>query len=86
MAKSRKKGDATWTDINSTGTSITYTNLTDTTEFQAIYQNGICDMVASNMVTATPKPLPVATIATQAGTDTICAGETATLRYYSYWC
>jgi hypothetical protein len=77
--QSRKKGDATWTDINSTGTSITYTNLTDTTEFQAIYQNGICDMVASNMVTATPKAVPVATIATQAATDTICAGETATL-------
>jgi gliding motility-associated-like protein len=75
----RVKGATTWTDINHVFTSYQFFNLQDTTDFRAIYKNNTCSEAASNSVRATPKPLPVATIATQAATDTICAGTKATL-------
>ena len=75
----RIKGASSWTDIAHVFTSYQYYNLQDTTEFRAVYKNNTCSEAASNIVTATPKPLPVATIATQAATDTICAGTKATL-------
>lgn len=75
----RVKGASSWTDINHIFTTYQFFNLQDTTEFRAIYKNNTCSEDASNVVTATPKPLPIASIATQAATDTICAGTKATL-------
>ncbi|HEX8460969.1 MAG TPA: T9SS type A sorting domain-containing protein, partial [Segetibacter sp.] len=42
---------ATWTTIANTGTSITYTNLTEATQYRAVVQNGSC--AAVNSATAT---------------------------------
>ena len=75
----RVKGTTAWVAVGNTTTTLNFATLTDTTEYRAVYKNGVCDVDHSNIITATPKPLPTATISTQAATDTICAGETATL-------
>lgn len=75
----RVKGTTAWVAVGNTTTTLNFATLTDTTEYRAVYKNGVCDVDYSNIITATPKPLPTATISTQAATDTICAGETATL-------
>lgn len=77
--QSRVQGNMAWTDINQATTSLAFSSLTDTTEYRAVYKNGVCPTAASGFVTAVPKPLPIATIVTQAATDTICAGNVATL-------
>jgi len=77
--QSRVKGTSAWVGITNTTTSLSFSSLTDTTDYRAVYKNGVCDVAFSNVVTATPKPLPTATIATQPATDTICAGNRATL-------
>ncbi len=77
--QSRVKGNTAWTDINNTANTIYFFNLNDTTEYRAIYKSGLCSEAGSNVITASPRPLPLATIATQPATDTICAGQTATL-------
>jgi gliding motility-associated-like protein len=77
--QSRIKGATNWTDINNNSNTIYFFNLNDTTDFRAIYRNGLCLDSASNIVRASPRPLPTAIIAVQPATDTICAGEKATL-------
>jgi gliding motility-associated-like protein len=72
----RANGTATWVDINSTNTTQFFFNLIDTTEYRAVYQSGVCSSDFSNIITATPKALPVAVITTIVD-DSICAGETA---------
>ncbi|MCB9245114.1 MAG: PKD domain-containing protein [Flavobacteriales bacterium] len=75
----RVKGNSSWVSLGNSSTTINFNTLTDTTEYRAVYRNGVCKMEVSNVVTATPKPLPTATIATQAPTDTVCAGNKAVL-------
>jgi gliding motility-associated-like protein len=77
--QSRVKGNTTWTDINNNANTIYFFNLNDTTEYRAIYKSGLCNEEGSNVITATPRPLPLATIDVQAATDTICSGQKATL-------
>lgn len=74
--QSRRNGTSTWVDINSTNSTQFFFNLTDTTEYRAVYKSGVCPSDFSNVVTATPKALPVAVISTIVD-DSICAGETA---------
>lgn len=74
--QSRRNGTSTWVDINSTNSTQFFFNLTDTTEYRAVYQSGVCLTDFSNIVTATPKALPEAIISTVID-DSICAGETA---------
>lgn len=78
--QSRRNGTSTWVDINSTNSTQFFFNLTDTTEYRAVYQSGVCSSEFSNIVTATPKALPEAVITTIVD-DSICAGETADLEF-----
>lgn len=41
-------GGNTWNDITHTSTSYTYSNITVTTQYRAVVQNGICSQVYSN--------------------------------------
>ncbi|MCB9262117.1 MAG: gliding motility-associated C-terminal domain-containing protein [Flavobacteriales bacterium] len=74
--QSRRNGTSTWVDINSTNSTQFFFNLTDTTEYRAVYQSGLCSQEFSNIVTATPKALPVVVL-TNIIDDSICAGTTA---------
>lgn len=55
-----------WVPISNTTTSLTYSNLTQTTLYQAIVQNDTCSGSLSNSVEITVLPLPVV----NAGVDT----------------
>lgn len=70
---------SSWTTTGNTTTSQAYVNITNTTEFIAVYQNSPCDTANSNVVTITVKELPTGTLALAAGSDTICEGTTATI-------
>jgi hypothetical protein len=72
-------GGATWLPIVNTAASYTYTNITQSTFFRAVIQNGIgCTLVYSlgTMVNVIPniKPTPVT-----ATPQTICVGDSSTL-------
>ena len=72
-------GGATWLPIANTTTSYTYTNITQSTIFRAVVQNGsVCNIAYSlaTMVNVIPnvKPSPVT-----ATPQTICAGDSSTL-------
>ncbi|MFD0794145.1 PKD domain-containing protein [Mucilaginibacter litoreus] len=67
-----------WTTIANTTSTITYTNLTQTTLFRAIVESGACGSQSSSATTITVNP-QVTTAA--AGNDqTLCDGTTATLQ------
>ena len=69
---------STWTDIANTTTAYTATGLTQTTEFRAAVQNGICPVAYSVPATVTVVPDP--TISVQpAATTSECIGGTAQL-------
>lgn len=55
-----------WTPISNTATSLLYSNLTQTTLYQAVVQNDTCSSSLSNTVEITVFPLPVV----NAGIDT----------------
>ncbi len=78
--QSRRNGTSTWVDINSTNSTQFFFNLTDTTEYRAVYKSGLCAADFSNEVTATPKALPYAEITTILD-DSICAGETSDVEF-----
>ena len=77
--QSRVQGSPTWIDINTTDTLLSFSSLTDTTEYRAVYQNGVCSSAPSNSVTIVPKPLPTATIQAVPGYDTVCSNTAAIL-------
>ncbi|HEY4322557.1 MAG TPA: PKD-like domain-containing protein, partial [Mucilaginibacter sp.] len=56
----------TWTSISNTSISQTYTNLTQTTQYRAVVQNGICTFANSTVSTITINPVAVTA---NAGTD-----------------
>jgi gliding motility-associated-like protein len=60
-------GGVTWSAIPSTGTSLPYSNLTQTTTYAVVVQNGICAADTSAFATITVLPLP----AVSAGNDTV---------------
>jgi hypothetical protein len=66
---------ATVTTIANTTDSYDYFNLTRTTQFRAVVQNGICPAVNSNSVTITILPLPQG--GTLSGSVTVCSGGNA---------
>lgn len=67
-------GGASWSDISSTSTSRTYTNLTSTTLYRAVVQNGVCAAANSNSATITVNPLP--NLFTVTGGGAYCTGGT----------
>ncbi|MBI1306510.1 MAG: PKD domain-containing protein [Bacteroidetes bacterium] len=65
-----------WATISSTASNYTYSNLTKTSKFRVVKQNGVCSEAATSPITVTVNQLPVATVS---GSDTICAGTSGTL-------
>jgi gliding motility-associated-like protein len=63
---------ATWTSLSNSTINQTYTNLTDTTWYRAIVQNGICPQDTSSEAFINLYPAPVADFVQ----DTICSGNT----------
>jgi len=74
--QNRVNTSSTWVDIAATSTTINVYNVNDTTEYRAVYQNGVCLTAMSNSVFVNPKALPLAVITTIVD-DSICAGTTA---------
>jgi hypothetical protein len=75
---------ASWSTIANTTTTQTYTNLTQTTIYRAVMQNGVCALVYSGTATITVNPLP--SILTAVATNNVCfstSAQTATLAYTS---
>ena len=68
-------GGSTWTTINNTNPTYTYSNITQTTIFRAFVQSGVCTGANSGTVQITVNELPFATV----NNMTICAGLTASL-------
>jgi parallel beta-helix repeat protein len=66
-----------WTDITNTSTTYTANNLTETTQFRAVVQSGVCSEVASAATTVTVDPATVA--GTVSGGTTVCEGSTSGL-------
>ena len=66
---------ASWSTINNTNTSLSYSNLTQTTIFRAFVMSGVCTGAFSATTTITVNELPMATI----NDATICAGNSANL-------
>ncbi|HEV7346676.1 Ig-like domain-containing protein, partial [Telluribacter sp.] len=66
----------TWIDIANTTISYTATNLTQTTQYRALVQNGSCTAVNSATATVTVSPASVG--GTIAGSTTVCTGTNST--------
>lgn len=69
--ESSTNGGVTWTSIANTTTTQTYTNLTQTTLYHAIVQNGSCTSGTSASATITVNAVSVG--GTVAGSSTVCA-------------
>ncbi|MBB3841531.1 hypothetical protein FHS57_005559 [Runella defluvii] len=67
---------ATPVDIANTTTSLTVTNLTQTTYYRAVVKSGVCDAV--NSATATVAVSPVTVGGSLAGSATVCSGTNST--------
>ena len=69
-------GGNTWTSITNTTASQTYTNLTQTTQYRAVVQSGVCPAANSvaAIITVNPIPNAVATPSSQP----ICSGTAIT--------
>ena len=65
----------TVTDIANTTTTYTATNLTTTTYYRAIVQNGVCSSATTSGATIIVSPLPTSLVGSDA---TICSGDTYT--------
>jgi PKD repeat protein len=68
---------STWQMVNNTTTSLQYLNLTQTTQYRAVVQSGVCSIIPSSVTIITVNPPAVAA---NAGSDQIlCNLTTATL-------
>ncbi len=67
-------GGATWNTIPNTSSSEIYSNLVDTTWYQAVVQSGICMADTSNAIEVTVYPKPMASFTV----DTVCFGNATT--------
>jgi gliding motility-associated-like protein len=71
--ESSTDGGATWTNIANTTTTLSYTNITQTTIYQAIVQNGpSCPTDTSTQASITI--VPPSSAGTISGNDTVCSG------------
>jgi hypothetical protein len=66
-------GGDTWSTISNTTTSQTYTNLTQTTQYRALVQNGSC--TSANSATAIITVNATAAGGTVSGSTTVCTGN-----------
>ena len=67
----------TWTAIANTTTSLTYTNLSQTTLYRAIVHNGVCPAVSSAPATITVYAIPTTSVA--GSNQVICTTTTNTI-------
>lgn len=67
-------GGLTWSPIANTTTSQSYSNLTQTTDYQVIVQSGVCVADTSSIVTITVDPITVGGVTAPAN-DTVCSGS-----------
>ena len=58
----------TWTDTANINHTLSYSQLTQTTQFRAVVQSGACDSAFSEIATLTVNPLPVVSFSF----DTVC--------------
>ena len=65
-------GGTTWTTIANTTTSQTYTNLTQTTQYRAVVQSGVCSSANSSAATITVSALSVG--GSVGSNATVCSG------------
>ncbi|MBV9986486.1 MAG: hypothetical protein JO301_02335, partial [Chitinophagaceae bacterium] len=70
--ESSTNNGSTWNNIANTTTAYSYTNLTATTLFRAVVQNGVCGALNSNNATIAVTPVTVP--GSVNGTATVCAG------------
>jgi gliding motility-associated-like protein len=73
--ESSTNAGATWSTINNTSNTHNYSNLTSSTLYRAVVQNGICNAVNSAYATITVSPLTIA--GTLAANATVCANNNA---------
>lgn len=52
-------GGTTWTSINETSATLSFTNLAQNTTFRAFSKNGVCTEVPSDIASVTIDPLPI---------------------------
>jgi hypothetical protein len=70
---------ASWTTVSNTTTSLTFTNLTTTTQYRVWTKNNTCsEIVSSNVATITVNELPSASISIKTGNNPICEGTNGT--------
>lgn len=62
---------ATWGDIATTNNQISYQNLTDTTWYRVMVQNGVCDTTVSDTAIIWIQPLPIVDF----GATSACLGH-----------
>ncbi|MGN6531536.1 MAG: beta strand repeat-containing protein [Ginsengibacter sp.] len=72
--QSSTDGGTTWTSIANTTTSLTYTNLVQTTQYRAVVQSGACASANSSVATITVSPASVG--GTVSSSQAICSGST----------
>nr|WP_121269656.1 PKD domain-containing protein [Pedobacter schmidteae] len=75
--ESSTDGGTTWQQIANTTTTLTYLNLTTTTQYRAIVRNGNCDEKPTNTTIITVTP--AGTQANAGAPQTICGGTTVKL-------
>ncbi|MBS1523054.1 MAG: gliding motility-associated C-terminal domain-containing protein [Bacteroidetes bacterium] len=68
----------TWQAISNTSTTLSYANLTQTTEYRAVIHNGVCPDASSTITTITVDAPPIASVA--GPDDEVCATTTYTLQ------
>jgi gliding motility-associated-like protein len=71
-----------WTGILNTGTSQSYTNLTDTTFYRVIVKNGVCNADTSTIASVNVSQISQG--GTVTGVDTACFGDEVTLYLNGY--
>lgn len=77
-------GGSTWNTINNNSTSLSYSNITQTTLYRAVVQSGVCSFAYSGTVTITVNATSVG--GSISGSTTVCSGTnngTLTLSGYT---
>lgn len=69
-------GGTNWIDISNSSTTQIYTNLTITTQYKAVVQNGACASANSSVAIITVNPLSVG--GSVSGSATVCFGNNST--------
>lgn len=74
--QSSTDGGSTWNNITNTTTSYNYSNLSSTTSYRAVINNGVCADVFSSTATISVNARPTAALS---GTIQVCTGGTGTI-------